>query len=404
MAEVKVYKKRGNTNYKEKKLIKAIREKIAEKQAADPNFKMEPATSFKELENLHHRMVADNVSFEEVDVSASKETISEKTEENMDEDKSPEIETAKEVEPTTDRDFVDPFNREEPIVRDYVLGGDYGEEAENDGGEQQSFAEPMNDKEAFDISDAEEVEDDQADSSSSSEKKTATKKVSATQSEPLNPNFDEMSPKKQKRSTKRFAKHIVNAVTNLMEKGFVWFANKDINEGKLAEYELNGEIDLSLMLQLEGGQEATVKEFFQKQCAQAEELSKISQEDKDDLADALAEVLLEKGVAPTPMQELIMVGVSVLGGQAIMLMGVKQQTNSVLNQLKAMNEGNYVAEDYEAAAHEHEEAAHEHEEAAENYENAAESRKRPPANEEYAEEPLSDKELLLEDKTIETKE
>jgi len=175
---------------------------------------------------------------------------------------------------------------------------------------------------------------------SSSDKKT----------EPVDPSFSGMDNKKQKRSTKRFAKYIVEAVVTLTEKGFVWFANKDINEAKLAEYELSGEIDLTLIVTLEGGQEATIKEFFQNQCAQAEHLSKIDEEQKKDLTDALAEVLMEKGAAPTPTQELMMVGFSILGGQAMNLIALKSQTNSLLKQLRARNEG----EEYEEHQYEQE--------------------------------------------------
>jgi hypothetical protein len=124
----------------------------------------------------------------------------------------------------------------------------------------------------------------------------------------------------------------------LSEKGFVWYANKDINEAKLVEYEVKDEIDLQLLVTLEDGQEATVKTFFQQQCFKAEQLSKIDQSEKEDLIDALADVLLEKGVAPTPSQELMMVGLKIFGGQVLNLIALKSQTNSLLDQLRAMKQ------------------------------------------------------------------
>ena len=132
------------------------------------------------------------------------------------------------------------------------------------------------------------------------------------------------------------AKYIVEVVCTLSEKGFVWLANKDINESKLAEYDLSGEIDLSLMLALEDGQETTVREFFLVQAMRAEQLSKISQEERNDLAEALAEVMLEKGIAPTPMQELILIGVGIFGKQALTLWQISSQNNAVLMQLRAL--------------------------------------------------------------------
>ena len=62
--------------------------------------------------------------------------------------------------------------------------------------------------------------------------------------------------------------------------------------------------------------------------------------EKQDLADALAEVLLEKGVGPTPTQELLLIAVKIFGGQIANLFILKSQTNALLAQLRAMNEGN----------------------------------------------------------------
>ena len=148
-----------------------------------------------------------------------------------------------------------------------------------------------------------------------------------------------MNVSKQYTSTKKFANYIVDSVCMLSEKGFVWYANKDINEAKLNEYELKGEMDLSLLITLEDGQETTVKQFFIQQTINAEKLAIIPQEEKDDLADALAEVLMEKGVGPTPTQELLLIAAKIFGGQALTLMALKTQTGSLLNQLRAMNEG-----------------------------------------------------------------
>ena len=148
-----------------------------------------------------------------------------------------------------------------------------------------------------------------------------------------------MSGEKKKRSTKKFAKYIVETVCMLSEKGFVWYANNEINENKLTEYEMSGEMDLSLLVSLEDGQEVTCKQFFQVQCAKAEQLCKIDEEEKADLAEALAEVLMEKGIGPTPTQELILISLKIFGSQAINLMALKSQTNSLLTQLRGMNEG-----------------------------------------------------------------
>jgi hypothetical protein len=144
---------------------------------------------------------------------------------------------------------------------------------------------------------------------------------------------------KQKQSTKKFAKYIVEAVCALAEKGFIWYANKDINDSKLAEYELNGEMDLSILVTLQDGQEATVKQFFQQQCLAAEQLAKFEEEEKKDMSECLAAVFLEKGIAPSVTQEALIVIIGVVIKKGAMLFGLKSQTNSLLTQLRSMNEG-----------------------------------------------------------------
>jgi hypothetical protein len=406
MAEPKVYIKKGNTNYKEKKLIKAIREKIVAQQAKDPNFAVDPVRTLDDLKSLHDRMVAEPVEFTE-DKTAVDSAKTEQKNTDMSEDAQIEEAVVEEEKvgdsASSDRNFVDPFNREDVIVNDYVLGGDeYATDTPKENAdEDQRFDEPTSEKEAFEMpEESDENDEGKKTDAASSEQKSEKKKVK--EEKPVNPAFDQMSAKKKKRSTERFAKHIVNGVCGLLEKGFVWFANKDINEVKLAEYELSNEIDLTLLLELENGQEASVKKFFQIQCQKAEELSKISQDDRKDLTDSLAEYLLEQGIAPSPSQELLIVGASVVGGLALNLIALKSQTNSLLRQLKTMNEDVYKEGDYTAEA---EQKVAEEQEQAQEQEQTSESA---PAAQEQAyeqeDEIIDEQEQLLIGDEQETKE
>jgi hypothetical protein len=133
----------------------------------------------------------------------------------------------------------------------------------------------------------------------------------------------------------------------LQEKGFVWYATKDITEAKLVEYELKQQMDLSLLLNMPDGQEVTVKQFFQNQCIIAEQAAVIDEESKADLSEALAEVLLEKGIAPTPTQELMLIAGKVLVGQAITLFTLKASSDSVLTQLRAMKKAETETDEIE---------------------------------------------------------
>jgi len=71
---------------------------------------------------------------------------------------------------------------------------------------------------------------------------------------------------------------------------------------------------------------------------EAQTLFKISEPDKNDLVDSLYEVMLEKGVAPTPMQELMINAFKTL----VLDMGLKAyqfgaQIKGVLTQLTEMH-------------------------------------------------------------------
>jgi hypothetical protein len=336
---MKIYTKRGLKNYKEKKLLKALEPILEQRMAEDPNFgnQFVPANSYADLQKMYNKYVVEDIeTFEEIntekDMARKRSTKIEDVEFEDDFDSVDEQTPAPKSGGQSGKSntFIDPFNREEPIVRDYVMG-DESLRKGNDSAPADTrsfFKEPTSFEEAFEI-----PSDEEADESPKAVKERRKERV---ESEPMNPDFDEMNTGKKKRSTKKFAKYIVEAVSVLSEKGFVWYANNDINDAKLAEYEMSGEMDLSLLVSLEDGQEVSVKQFFQTQCAKAELLAKWTDEQKEDLSSALAEVLMEKGVAPTPTQELLLVTLTIVGGQAMTLFALKSQTNSLLTQLRAM--------------------------------------------------------------------
>ena len=322
----KVYIKKGNKSYKENRLINKLNSVINQKLSENPNFINEftPANNFAELQALHDRICVEDIEFQE------KEFI------NVEQNNEKEMEKETNITDdflNDDSSFVDPLNREEPVVRDYVLTEEFPKAEKKTTTQRTTFDEPISFEESFELPSDDDSEEQEQPRQQRGQRQP---KQERPVREPLNPPFDEMSNGKKKRSTKKMAKYIVTVVCTLAEKGFVWFANKDINESKLAEYELSGEMDLSLMLALEDGQQATVREFFTVQCLRAEQLAIISEEERNDLAEALAEVMLEKGIAPTPMQELILISVGIFGKQALTLWQISSQNNAVLNQLRAL--------------------------------------------------------------------
>jgi hypothetical protein len=350
---IKVYVKKGAKNYKETRLVKKIEEAIAKKIQENPEFAQEfrPANNFSQLQSLYDQYCVEDTYYEDIPEKQETQTTYEEHKQFRDSSQQSMAKDTKETEEITaksgnddnnlyddDNDsFIDPLNREEPIVRDYVMSEEFPDNNVKQGPARTSFDEPTSFRDSFEIPDDTNDAKPTGNNTGVSNNQPKAKKDKPV-SEPVNPNWDDMNNGKKKKSTRKFAKYIVETVCMLTEKGFVWYANKDINDAKLAEYELNDEMDLSLLVTLEEGQQLTVKQFFQMQCMKAEQLAKIEPEEKADLAEALAEVLLEKGVGPTPTQELMLIALKIFGGQVVNLISLKSQTNSLLSQLRAMKE------------------------------------------------------------------
>lgn len=328
---MKIYVKKGATNYKEKKLITEIEQALGKKSQSDPNIanSFSPATNFEELKKLHDKICGNFDDYEEVKDDDKNDSESE-TEKNHKAFRDGMKET---VQSNESQMVIDPFNDAEPIVRDYVLSEDFESKEQSEEPTKQSFDEPTSFEESFELP--------SDDNEKSSKTQSRDKKEQKQPSEKVNPRFEEMSNSKKRRSTKKLAQMIVQGACILAEKGCIWWTTKDITEDKLVQYELENTMDLQILLTLDEGQQITVREWFGAKVVQANTLFKVSDEDKADLVDSLFEVLLEKGIAPTPMQELMINAVKTF----VLDMGLKAfamrtEIKSVLNQLVAMKEKN----------------------------------------------------------------
>lgn len=336
---IKIYAKKGKRNYKEMRMIQEIQPIIDKRLQGNPEAaeSFVPASSYEELEEMHRMYAVQDTEFVEI---KNKDMAKSKSETANVEDKEVTASIEKDDIFEDDGSFIDPFNRQEPTTYDYTLeGGLSKDDMTQKGPARSDFAEPLSFDEAFQLPDDDsEVPVEKTQQGKNDDSQTQQSNQKRERKEPLNPSFDEMNGTKQKKSTKKFAKYIVEAVCALGEKGFVWYANKDINDAKLAEYELSGEMNLSILVTLENGQDATVKQFFQQQCLAADQLGKFEEEEKKDMSEALAEVFLEKGIAPTATQELMIIVGGVLVKKGAILLSLKSQTNSLLSQLRMMND------------------------------------------------------------------
>ena len=333
----KIYKKRGNLNYKEKKLVAQIEKTLQDKYGQDYIYKLNdlsPANNFEQLQKLHNEVTTDaeDVEFEVVEES-KKESPDKET---------PIQEPIKENKNTMEDSFIDPLNREERIVRDYVLHADLPKESDvaAESGKSEAkidFAEPISFEEAFEIPDDKNNPKAKAGNSNNKFSNMGGKGNANKPNAPMNPDYDTMSGDFKRKKTRKFAKYIVELTCSVSEKGLTLWGNRNITDEKLAEYELSGEIDLSFVITLTEHQQVTIREFFVQQRLATEEITKFDKEEKDDLIDALVDVMMEKGVAPTPTQQLIIVALTSFGKKAVGVFAMNQQINSLLNQLREMS-------------------------------------------------------------------
>lgn len=316
IANNKIYSKKGNINYKERKLIDDIRNAIGDK--IDDNFIS--AKNFSELEELHSKYAGEDI--EPVEESTSFE----KTEKVED---SPTQEND-----YSDNSFTDPFNRQEPIVRDYVLedrfstnGGDSGNTTSKS-----SYNEPLSFEESFELPTEEDIKKNTTVGSNNNSNGNKKEKEP-----PMNPAFDEMSDAEKRKSTKKMAKAIVEGVSRLAEAGSIWWVTKDITEDKVVEYEINDTMDLNLLLTLDEETQITVKSWFSIQVKKADDILRVSESEKADMVDSLYAVMIEKGIAPTPSQMLIINAITTyVIGLGVKAFAMSSEIKSVLNQLTDM--------------------------------------------------------------------
>lgn len=306
----KIYKKRGNKNYKEKRLLKEINEFLDKNPELAAE--IEPTEDFDGLQAIYDKYVFDD---HEV-VDSTSNSTGEKTEQ-------PE-EVPVEEFPKKDMN-VDPLNRQNPNVRDYVLDNANDKGATGVG----AFAEPVDFTDAFELPETSKQEPD----GKTTEQPKKEKRIEVEQFQPRSSGAGG-DHKKRKRKTERFARSVVNLSCDLLEKGALWFATKDISEQKLLEYEQEFGMDLSLILEMPDSTTVTIRQFFASQRIVAEQNLKISKEEREDLTEALVEVFLEKNIQPTPTQNLILVGLAIVGRIGLTSYAISAQNNMVISQTR----------------------------------------------------------------------
>jgi hypothetical protein len=342
MATNKIYVKQGKKGYKEVRMINEIEKALEKKLKTDPSFTFEPAQDKDDLKALYDRIVVEDTEFEDVPGTAVSRSLESETETKHKEFKKGMEETVKQTEPSPIGSVGDPFNEEEPNIRDYVLKDEFPDKKEAGRPGAGSFDEPVTFNESFNIPGD---EDSPAQAGSESEQKTSGSgeaKQKDKKSDPVNPDFSNMSSKDQNKSTKRLAKAIVFAYCTLVEKAGQWIAIKDITEEKLFELQASGELSsesLDIIFSLDGRTQQTVGQFFEQLREDGVKTIKFEEEDKEEMAELLAEVLKKRGIAPTVEQNLIMAVVMSTLKVGLAAMAISNAAKSVVNQLRTPGSG-----------------------------------------------------------------
>jgi len=125
------------------------------------------------------------------------------------------------------------------------------------------------------------------------------------QEPPINPDFDNLSASEKKSQAEKTADLILVNYQRIMPIPFVMISS--FNMRKMKKLNDKGEIDLKMVVTQQG---ETIGSYMESHNEKAYNLFQIDDGMVEELRDPLIDVLMEKGVVPTPMQRL---GIAVLG-------------------------------------------------------------------------------------------
>lgn len=145
--------------------------------------------------------------------------------------------------------------------------------------------------------------------------------------EPINPEMKNLSKKDTKSASR--------AAANMFLQGYVWLhelGNKylQISEKKLEKLQESGQINLDAVIQYDYGTSIRAGDFFKEYNRQVSNILQVSDEFKEEVLPLLEDVLQERGIGVTKLQQLgFVIGKDVAGKFAIILQQ-KQQMNHMM--------------------------------------------------------------------------
>lgn len=121
--------------------------------------------------------------------------------------------------------------------------------------------------------------------------------------EPMNPGLDDLSPTEKRKQVEMFADAILETYGQLYEAAFTAYCSVKMN--KMEILDRDGSIRLSMTIERGEGGDLTIREQFIKYNEKVANTFVVTPEMKAELREPLIAVLMEKGIAPTPMVSLL---------------------------------------------------------------------------------------------------
>ncbi len=322
----RVYVSSGRPTRDEKKMIEDLTQAVNKLKEKNPveymNFR--PATNKYELREWYKKYCIEDA-----------EIISETRTQTMSAEKETKIESSDDVTSNKDAEknltdafdgANDPFNARETIKRDYVTDQTTDNTYSHE--EEIVIEEPTGLPSDFTI-----PKDDEVNNGGNNVNQQQGKNEKQ-KPDPINPELKDLDDSQKRRVFKQTAQSLVLAYKQFSGLPFKYLATRDINAGKMAEYNVTKELDTNIVLELPNDVHMSIAQYFEQQCMKADGLFELDPDVEKEIVEALTDVLMEKQFALTPTQRLMVAVGQDLFNKGVQLFQFRAEVKTTLDYLK----------------------------------------------------------------------
>ena len=322
----RVYVSSGRPNRDEKKMIEELTNAVNKLKEKNPveymNFR--PATNKFELREWYKKYC-----IEDAEIISETRTQTMSTEKETKIESSDEATSNKNAEKNLTDAFDganDPFNARETIKRDYVTDQTTDNTYSHE--EEIVIEEPTGLPSDFTIPKDEDI-NNVGNNVNQQQGKNEKQKP-----DPINPELKDLDDGQKRRVFKQTAQSLVLAYKQFSGLPFKYLATRDINAGKMAEYNVTKELDTNIVLELPNDVHMSIAQYFEQQCMKADGLFELDPDVEKEIVEALTDVLMEKQFALTPTQRLMVALGQDLFSKGVQLFQFRAEVKTTLDYLK----------------------------------------------------------------------